>query len=80
MRSACIQADKESRPLDNRAWCATRLGTYFAAMGDTAAAEQAYRRAVAYIPGYPYALRELEMVQGGRMPGTERSSAAAKPN
>jgi tetratricopeptide (TPR) repeat protein len=80
MRNACIQADKESRPLDNRAWCYTRLGTYLAARGDTAAAEQAYRRAVTYIPGYPYALRELEMVQGGRMPGTERKSAAAKPN
>lgn len=80
MRSACIQADKESRPLDNRAWCYTRLGTYLAARGDTAAAEEACRRAVAYIPGYPYALRELETLQASRMSGTERNSAAAKPN
>jgi tetratricopeptide (TPR) repeat protein len=50
MRNACIQADKESRPLDNRAWCYTRLGTHLAARGDTAAAEEAYRRAVAHIP------------------------------
>ena len=60
MQRACVHAVKESRPLDNRAWCYNRLGTYLGAMGDTSAAKEAYRHAVAYVPGYPYALRELE--------------------
>lgn len=60
MRQACVEADKESRPLDNRAWCHTRLGTYLVTMCDSIGAEQAYQRAVSYLPGYSYALRELE--------------------
>jgi len=60
MRNACNLAEKESRPLDNRAWCYTRIAAYSSAACDFAAAEEAYRQALATIPNYYGAMQEKQ--------------------